>query len=153
MAVELCSESAFQLQTIILVHVPICSSVKIYLTKNDLLLEIKRLNKQNINFFLASQWFCNFISAGATVNWALHIFFIPQNPLSCRRPLRSSSQTVNSALPSPMLNRFSKCHNHVFTYLQGWWLIFTSLGSLCQCLTTFLVKKFFHNDPPKPPLM
>ena len=46
-----------------------------------------------------------------------------QNHLSWKRPLRSSSPTINLSLPSPPLNRVPKRHVYTsFKYLQGWWL-------------------------------
>ena len=46
-----------------------------------------------------------------------------KNHLDWKRPLRSSSPTVNLTLPSPPLNHFPKCHiSTSFKYLQGWWL-------------------------------
>ena len=59
-----------------------------------------------------------------------------------KRPLRSSSPTIHPTPPC-LLNHIPKCHIYtLFEHLQGWDST-TSLGSLFQCLTTFLVKKFF----------
>jgi len=44
-----------------------------------------------------------------------------QNHLGWKRPLRSSSPTVNLALPTPPLNHVPKHHIYVsFKYVQGW---------------------------------
>jgi len=46
-----------------------------------------------------------------------------QNYFGWKRPLRSSSSSINLTLPTPPLNHVPKCHIYTsFKYLQGWGL-------------------------------
>ena len=46
-----------------------------------------------------------------------------QNHLGWKKPLRSSSPTINLTLPSPPLSHAPKHHVYTaFKHLQGWWL-------------------------------
>lgn len=65
----------------------------------------------------------------------------PWNCIGWKWPVRSSSPTINSALPRPPQDHISKCHIYTsFRYLQGWKL-HHFLASLFQCLRTLSVKR------------
>ncbi|KAK4814535.1 hypothetical protein QYF61_022254 [Mycteria americana] len=75
------------------------------------------------------------------------------NCLGWKRPLRSSSPTVNLALPSPPLNHVPSTTSTRLLNTSRDGDSNTSLGSLFQGLTTLSVKKIFPNIQSKPPMV
>ena len=76
-----------------------------------------------------------------------------ENCLGWKRPLRSSSPTINLALPSPPLNHVPKRHVCTcFKYLQGWWLHHFP-GQPMPVLYSPFCEEIFHNLQSKPPLV
>ncbi|KAK4832220.1 hypothetical protein QYF61_021067, partial [Mycteria americana] len=72
-------------------------------------------------------------------------------PSGWKRPLRSSSPTVNLALPSPPLNMSLSTTSTRLLNTSRDGNSTTSLGSLFQCLTTLSVNKFFLISNLNPP--
>ncbi|KAK4815585.1 hypothetical protein QYF61_004800 [Mycteria americana] len=76
-----------------------------------------------------------------------------QNRLGWKRPLRSSSPTINLTLPRPPLNRVPKHHIYVsFKYLQGWRLNHFP-GQPGPMLDNPSSEDIFPNTQSKPPLV
>ena len=76
-----------------------------------------------------------------------------QSHLGWKRPLRSSSPTVNLTLPSPPLNHVPKCHVYTsFKCLQGWCLSHFP-GQPVLVLDHSFSEESFPNIQFKPPLM
>ena len=74
-----------------------------------------------------------------------------QNHLGWKRPLTSSSPTINLTLPSPSPNHVPKHHIYTsFKYLQGWWLNHFP-GQPVPMLDKPFSEEVFPNIQSKPP--
>ena len=69
-----------------------------------------------------------------------------------KRPLRSSSSTLNPSPPCPLTTSLSATSPQFLNTSRDSDST-TSLGSLCQCPTTLTEKNFVPNIQPEPPLV